>query len=685
MHASPQPTVPPMRRFLGWIARIGAPASEADDARLSRVMLVFGGLLMSGGGLLWGTIAAAYGQFLPAVIPFGYVLATGLNLAVFHARRDFELARFAQVLLSLLLPFFFQWSLGGFVASGGVMMWALIAIVGSLTFTEPPKSVVWLALFCLLTVVSGLIDQDVRRASALRASDEAQVAFFVVNIVVITSIVFGLTIYLTYRRNAAAEALAVANASVGELNRRLVDAVEERERDIVELRALERELRDRSAELGLAHGALTDSIRYASLIQRAMLPRPGAASEGCASFVLWLPRDLVGGDLWVQRSFDGGCLFGVIDCAGHGVPGACMTMIAHAALQIALAEVGWRDPAATIAALDRACRAMFSAAESGHEPELRSIATSLELGLCVVDREAGVVRFAGARMHLLHVGADGTCTNHRGGARSVNGTRIGSYANHELPAVAGEMFYLATDGLLDQAGGPRGHAFGSARLSAWAAEHASRDLEAQRASIEAEIVRYRGAFPQRDDLTILGFRVGGASLPSRVLDAKARELGLDGPPILAIAGRELTPRLGALRAELVAAGASRVTASDVFGVTVELAQNIERAETRHPSGHDASLVVGHRYDGAFLVATWNVVSESDAADVVARVAAIRGLRAEELAAARRAQLRSPRDGASRGAGVGLYTVAQRAAEPIEASVFVLDAERVMLRVKCVVR
>ncbi len=79
------------------------------------------------------------------------------------------------------------------------------------------------------------------------------------------------------------------------------------------------------------------------------------------------------------------------------------------------------------------------------------------------------------------------------------------------------------------------------------------------------------------------------------------------------------------------------------------------------------------------------MSESDAADVVARVAAIRGLRAEELAAARRAQLRSPRDGASRGAGVGLYTVAQRAAEPIEASVFVLDAERVMLRVKCVVR
>ncbi|KAG1544631.1 hypothetical protein G6F50_013843 [Rhizopus delemar] len=81
--------------------------------------------------------------------------------------------------------------------------------------------------------------------------------------------------------------------------------------------------------MAAAHKKIGDSIDYASLIQRAILPdRQLTQSLGAHHFVLWKPRDVVGGDFYVFRSDGVNCLLGIMDCAGHGVPGALMTMLA---------------------------------------------------------------------------------------------------------------------------------------------------------------------------------------------------------------------------------------------------------------------------------------------------------------------------------------------------------------------
>lgn len=184
------------QHWLSRLAAIGDRPTDTDQQRLQHHLLVYMGLLMGGGGLIWGSITAYFQLFGPAIIPYGYTVLTVVNFAHFRLTRNFQRARFFQVLMSLLLPFLFQWSLGGFVASGAIMLWSMLALVGSMTFQETKWGIGWLVMYLVLTVFSGLIDQEVARAFALNFSPEVTTTFFVLNVTIITAIVFGLSIYL---------------------------------------------------------------------------------------------------------------------------------------------------------------------------------------------------------------------------------------------------------------------------------------------------------------------------------------------------------------------------------------------------------------------------------------------------------------------------------------------------------
>src|SRR5207248_3224497 len=122
------------------LQRLGSIGDRGDDPptdRLHHRFLVYMGVLMSVGALVWGGLSLAFGLILPSIIPFGYLAVTALNLGWFAADKGFRRARVVQTFVSVLLPFLFQWSVGGFVASGAVMLWALVALVGALTFTRP--------------------------------------------------------------------------------------------------------------------------------------------------------------------------------------------------------------------------------------------------------------------------------------------------------------------------------------------------------------------------------------------------------------------------------------------------------------------------------------------------------------------------------------------------------------------
>ena len=160
------------------------------------------GLLMACGGIIWGSLSAFYGLWIPSAIPFGYTVLTIVNFSYFRASKNFAPVRFFQVLMSILLPFFFQWSLGGFVASGAVMLWAVVPLLGSLTFQNARLGATWLAAYLALTVFSAIIDRATHRF-AMAAPPGVTTAFFLINISIVSAIVFGLTVYFLAKREEA--------------------------------------------------------------------------------------------------------------------------------------------------------------------------------------------------------------------------------------------------------------------------------------------------------------------------------------------------------------------------------------------------------------------------------------------------------------------------------------------------
>lgn len=272
---------------------------------------------------------------------------------------------------------------------------------------------------------------------------------------------------------------------------------------------LEGKVRDRTQaleqanrEMAATQKKISDSIDYASLIQRALLPDKQLTQVlGPHHFVMWHPRDVVGGDFYLFRAEQDRYLIGVVDCAGHGVPGALMTMLARAAFDDAMNRIGLGSPAALLSHADATLREMLK-----HSELPRAIATNMDAGLACVDRQHKTLRYAGAKISLYC--SDGEQIHEvKGGRRPLFDRKIGSYQDTEITMQAGATYYLATDGYLDQAGGELGFGFGDTRFAQLLLEHARLPMDQQARALDETIQRYRGEHQQRDDITVLSFRI----------------------------------------------------------------------------------------------------------------------------------------------------------------------------------
>ncbi|PSJ45412.1 histidine kinase [Zobellella taiwanensis] len=272
---------------------------------------------------------------------------------------------------------------------------------------------------------------------------------------------------------------------------------------------LEQKVQSRTRELELAnqrmrqaHQQINDSIDYASLIQKAILPDQQLTQVfGEHHFVLWHPRDVVGGDFYLfHPGEEERFLVGVVDCAGHGVPGALMTMLARAALDHAIREQGMDSPAAILQLADTTLRGMLQDCDLP-----RGLATNMDVGLAMVDSRRGRLVFAGAKMSLYY--SDGERVEERKGCRrTLLDRRPGHFEDQVLALDGDHIYYLATDGYLDQAGGAKGFGLGNSRFCELLLSHARLPLPEQAQALRQALDEYRGSHPQRDDITLLAFR-----------------------------------------------------------------------------------------------------------------------------------------------------------------------------------
>lgn len=199
-----------IQNALSLAAHVGADPRDSEDVRLRKSMLVMSTVMFIAAGLLWGLMYFALGEVLAGWIPFGYGIVSTLSFILFAFTGRYQVFRFSQLLLILLLPFLLMVALGGFVNGSAVVLWAIIAPMGALIFDEPGRAPAWFFAYGGLVLFSGFLQPYVRLSNALSA--QQVLLFFVLNVGVVSTIVFILLYTFVRQRNVLLALLRVEQA-----------------------------------------------------------------------------------------------------------------------------------------------------------------------------------------------------------------------------------------------------------------------------------------------------------------------------------------------------------------------------------------------------------------------------------------------------------------------------------------
>jgi serine phosphatase RsbU (regulator of sigma subunit) len=256
-------------------------------------------------------------------------------------------------------------------------------------------------------------------------------------------------------------------------------------------------------ELELRDKNITDSLIYAQRIQEALLPSEIYFRKHFAdSFILFKPKNIVSGDFyWIGEK--GEKLFVVAaDCTGHGVPGALMSMIGLKLIEKTINEDNIEVPSQILAVLNKELEKTFS-----REKNIGTIIRDgMDIGLCVIDRQRKKLVYAGAFMPLYLI-RDGSLTEIMSDKIIIGmNTDSQPYIDHEVDLLDNDIFYIFSDGYVDQFGGSENKKFMYRRFRYLLLTIHNFPISDQKAILEENIKTWMGTNEQVDDMMVIGFR-----------------------------------------------------------------------------------------------------------------------------------------------------------------------------------
>ncbi len=257
-------------------------------------------------------------------------------------------------------------------------------------------------------------------------------------------------------------------------------------------------------KLGEAMGHIEGSINYASRIQRSVLPDEILFESLFKDyFILWEPRDVVGGDIYWANMWGNGVIMVLGDCTGHGVPGAFMTLITTGAMDRALIDTKEGNVGEFLQHIHQMVQVTLG--QHGQEGESDD---GMELGVCYFVPDGKSMNFASARFDLYKV--------ENGEVTVVKPTKSGigyrgisfdqEYTEHRIALTKAQTFYMTSDGLIDQVGGERRRMFGKKRFKELLLSVQNKAMFNQKETIHKALLEYQGDEKRRDDVAVIGFK-----------------------------------------------------------------------------------------------------------------------------------------------------------------------------------
>ncbi|MBF6605190.1 MAG: adenylate/guanylate cyclase domain-containing protein [Chloroflexi bacterium] len=184
------------------LAFLGVAENDTEATRAQKAALTLAAAIITVLSVAWVGTYLVLGLVQAAAIPFAYQIASVASLVVFARTKSYPFFRFSQATMMSLLPFALQWTLGGYVASSAVSLWALVAAIGTLFFFTADESVPWFVAFLGLTVLSGLLDPALS-AHPAGIPDGVRIAFFVLNVAGVSLTAYALLQYAVRARDEA--------------------------------------------------------------------------------------------------------------------------------------------------------------------------------------------------------------------------------------------------------------------------------------------------------------------------------------------------------------------------------------------------------------------------------------------------------------------------------------------------
>jgi serine phosphatase RsbU (regulator of sigma subunit) len=269
-----------------------------------------------------------------------------------------------------------------------------------------------------------------------------------------------------------------------ELTLTLEERVKEKTKEVY----IEREL------LKEAHKKINDSIKFASLIQQAILPKEEELKRFFKDyFILWKPRDIVGGDAYFFEKIDEErALLMVIDCTGHGVPGAFITMIVKA-IEKEIVSKKIYTPSEILTQFHDSLKRLLQSNEVGFDG-----------AVVYIDKKENILKFSASNSTLFYYD-NGEVKTVRGSRVSVGYKRRGKYKDTVIGL--GKSFYITTDGFIDQIGGDKNLPFGKSRFIEIIKENVDLPMSLQKKIFEEVLEEYKKENQQIDDITVIGFKI----------------------------------------------------------------------------------------------------------------------------------------------------------------------------------
>jgi serine phosphatase RsbU (regulator of sigma subunit) len=251
---------------------------------------------------------------------------------------------------------------------------------------------------------------------------------------------------------------------------------------------------------------VTDSIKYAQRIQNAILPPKGYISKVLPnSFILFKPKDIVSGDFYWVEDKEGKTAVAAVDCTGHGVPGALMTVVGYNKLHEAMSEANEYTAAAILDGLNRGVINTFS--QGNEESDVKD---GMDAAMCVVDYKTRTIQFAGAYNPLYIIRSGSQEIEQIKGDKFPIGPFIGgiqNFQNHTVQLEQGDTVYVFSDGYADQFGGEKGKKFRYKNFRELLLGMQDKEMYEQKELLDTTIESWRGELEQVDDILVIGIRV----------------------------------------------------------------------------------------------------------------------------------------------------------------------------------